>query len=334
MNITAQLARDPQAHLPTGPTHVVARATRTPAEVESNRAFLAAAGRMEFGRYENTLRAVFMAFAYFASFGPERVCYATVEHVAERAKVSARTVQRHIPALVSRELITAPTRAGGHVPTVWKLLVSEPAPIERGVTACHPRGDIVSPNISNRGSSSGPRPNGASAPQKRDGKNCGSGPVTNHPLAMKAASDAPSQAEQKQPDAPSSLSLVQPRPNEGRLKRWWADEKAQHGPKTTKQQTAILEPETTPTPETTPERRAAALALFAAVDAGIDTAAEVAMLQKRHDAISQRRGVSDRGGCCPQCASDRLIGGSCNVCGYDDGSEPRPSADWNAGGDT
>ena len=31
MNITAQLARDPQAHLPTGPTHVAARTARTAA---------------------------------------------------------------------------------------------------------------------------------------------------------------------------------------------------------------------------------------------------------------------------------------------------------------
>ena len=95
-----------------GPTHIAARSTRTPEQVESNRVFMAAAGRVEFGRHENTRRAVFMAFAYFGSFGPERVCYATVEHVAERAKVSARTVQRHCPALVSRELIYAPTRAG------------------------------------------------------------------------------------------------------------------------------------------------------------------------------------------------------------------------------
>lgn len=161
-------------------------------------------------------------------------------------------------------------------------------------------------------------------------------PVTNQPRAKKAASDVPSQAEQTQPAGRPSLSLVEPRPEEtteGRLKRWWADEKAKHGPKTAKQQTAI-QPEPTPelTAEPTPERRAAALALFAAVDAGIDTAAEVAMLQKRHDAISQRRGGADRGGC-PKCASDRLIGGSCNVCGYDDGSEPRPLDDCNAGGD-
>ena len=44
MKSTAQLARDPQAQLPTGPTHVAFRATRTQrtAEqvIESNSAFL------------------------------------------------------------------------------------------------------------------------------------------------------------------------------------------------------------------------------------------------------------------------------------------------------
>ena len=34
MNSTAQLARDPQAHLPTGPTHVASRSTRTAAPGE------------------------------------------------------------------------------------------------------------------------------------------------------------------------------------------------------------------------------------------------------------------------------------------------------------
>ena len=32
MNSTAQLARDPQAHLPTGPTHVASRSARTAAQ--------------------------------------------------------------------------------------------------------------------------------------------------------------------------------------------------------------------------------------------------------------------------------------------------------------
>ena len=150
--------------------------------------------------------------------------------------------------------------------------------------------------------------------------------VTNQPLAKKAASDVPSQTEQTKPVAPPPLSLVQPMPNENRLKQFWISAKERYGLKPLKQQTAILEP------EPTPERRAAALALFAAVDAGIDEAAEVAMLEKMHAAISKRRGGSDRGWC-PYCESGRLVGGSCEMCGFDDGSEPRPSADCNAGGD-
>ena len=103
---------EPQGTLPVGPTGVVhrgagpiPRSTRTPEQVESNRAFMAAAGRVKFGRYEATQRGVWIACAYFASVGVERICYATVEHISERAKVSARTVQRHIPALIERGLI-------------------------------------------------------------------------------------------------------------------------------------------------------------------------------------------------------------------------------------
>ena len=58
---------EPQGTLPVGPTGVVhrgagpiPRSTRTPEQVESNRAFMAAAGRVEFGRYEATQRAVWI----------------------------------------------------------------------------------------------------------------------------------------------------------------------------------------------------------------------------------------------------------------------------------
>ena len=97
-----------QPGLPTGPTHVASRSTRstrTPAEVESNRAFMAAAGRVEFGRHEATLQEIWMAFAYFASLGDERECYGTGEHIAEKARRSGRTVRRHVPALIARGLI-------------------------------------------------------------------------------------------------------------------------------------------------------------------------------------------------------------------------------------
>ena len=83
-----------------------------------------------FGRHENTRRdRLRWPFAYCRQFRPVSVsAIATVEHVAERAKVSARIVQRHSPTHSSAaNVIYAPTRAGGHVPTVWKILVSEPA---------------------------------------------------------------------------------------------------------------------------------------------------------------------------------------------------------------
>ena len=287
-----------QGTLPPGPTHIAARSNRTPEQVESNRVFMAAAGRVEFGRHENTRRAVFMAFAYFGSFGPERVCYATVEHVAERAKVSARTVQRHSPALVSRALISAPTRAGGHVPTVWKILVSEPAPIERGLTLCRPRGDSVSPNIRDRGSSSGPRPKGASAPQKRDGKNCGSGPVTT--AAAWKASPVPfvllATAEQAQPHVEAMRRIAQKAAT--RTPTITNDDDRAHGhqPTHSEEQEAIFQEH---------DRQ---------------------LQQQRQAAFTP---TADH--LTESCPHDRIIGGSCHTCGYDDGTGPVPSADHNNG---
>ena len=135
-----------QPPLPTGPARLV---QRTQAQIERNRAFLAAAGRVEFGRYEATSRAIWIAFAYFASLGVERICYATVEHVAERAKVSARTVQRHIPALIEQGRIYAENRVGGRTPSVWKIILPDEL-ITPGVTGCHPRGDRMSDDIRDR----------------------------------------------------------------------------------------------------------------------------------------------------------------------------------------
>ena len=63
MKSTAQPDLDPQAPLPTGPTHIAFRAPRTSAQVESNSEFLSDAGRVTFGRYEATLERVWMAFA-------------------------------------------------------------------------------------------------------------------------------------------------------------------------------------------------------------------------------------------------------------------------------
>ena len=167
MNSTAQLARDPQAQLPTGPTHVASRSApppRTAAEVERNRAFLAAAGRVEFGRYEATLRDIWMAFAYFASLSDARECYGTGEHIAEKARRSGRTVRRHVPALIDRGLIQSDKRKGGRTPSTWSVVLpadvrglTSVSPdvlggqdVRAGRTGCPGRADTVSNDIRNR----------------------------------------------------------------------------------------------------------------------------------------------------------------------------------------
>ena len=153
MKSTAQLARDPQAQLPTGPTHVAFRATRTQRTAEQiieSKAFLAAAGRVEFGRLEGRLQEGWMALCRQAAKGTDpdsRVCCATMEHVSELAKHSKRTQQRFMPIYVERGLVQADHRKGGHQPTAWLILL--PASVMAGVTACHGRGDSVSPDIRN-----------------------------------------------------------------------------------------------------------------------------------------------------------------------------------------
>ena len=167
MNSTAQPDLDPQAPLPTGLTLVASRSTpppRTSAEVESNRAFLAAAGRVEFGRYEATLRDIWMAFAYFASLSDARVCYATVEHIAEKARRSGRTVRRHVPVLIARGLVECSGRKGGREPSTWSVVLpadvlgmTSVSPAVRGGqdvrvgrTGCPGRADTVSDDIRDR----------------------------------------------------------------------------------------------------------------------------------------------------------------------------------------
>ena len=49
---------------------------------------MAAAGRVEFGRYESTLERVWMAICFYASLSDDRVCCARVDKVALRAKRS------------------------------------------------------------------------------------------------------------------------------------------------------------------------------------------------------------------------------------------------------
>ena len=293
----ADPARQPrQVPLPTGPTHIAAR-SRTPEQVESNRAFMAAAGRVEFGRYENTRRAVWIAFAYFASLGLERICYATVEHIAERAKVSGRTVQRHILALAHRDLLYAETRVGGHTPTVWKVLIREEAPGGPGVTRCHPRGDSVSPDIRNRSSY-------RAAPLKGQARPCvngvirGSNPVTT--AAPMKGSPAPSLSPLTVLATPDQIQ-----PHIEAMRQ-------------------IAQTTTSPT-------EPAQLSSF-----NLDTDLEARFVEQdrllhEREAQIHRPPPTPTATGCPECGHDRIIGGSCDQCGYDDGTGFQPSADYNNG---
>ena len=121
-----------QADLPSGPTHVAAR--RTPDQLASARQFIAAAGRVKFDRGRATLKAVWMAVAYYASLGagPERVCFAQVKTLADRALVSERATQRHLATLAGHGLIQTNHRTGGHAPTKWSIQDVSPS-----VLGCH-----------------------------------------------------------------------------------------------------------------------------------------------------------------------------------------------------
>ena len=171
---------DPQqAGLPTGPTHVVARGTpdRTKDQVASARKFIAAAGCVTFDTGQATLRAVWMTFAYYASLGDGRVCFAQVKTIATHALVSERTVRRCVLALIDRGLIESDNRKGGHAPTTWTVHAFSPSVLggqdgRAGRPEWPGRADRMSADISNRGSSSkkkkeplaSKQPDGACAP--------------------------------------------------------------------------------------------------------------------------------------------------------------------------
>ena len=307
-------------HRGTGPTP---RSTRTPEQVESNRAFMAAAGRVAFGRYEATQRGVWIAFAYFASLGAERICYAAVERskdddvdrpagggIAERAKVSGRTVRRHIPALIARGLIGSENRAGGRTPTSWKVTIPDEliAPVR---TLRPARPDRVSDDISNRTYV----PGRAAKPQARPGGNevdCGGRPVTTAaplkglPVPLHSP---PRLNKQEQPVVLATPAEATPHVEAMRI--------------IAQQATAERTPTVTTDHDLTHGQQ-------------LPISDEQEALFKEQDRELQqlreaKRPTPRRSPCCPQCGHNRIIGGSCHECGYDDGTGPQPSADYNIG---
>ena len=305
MKSTAQPDLDPQEPLPTGPTHVAFRSTRTPAQVESNSAFLSDAGRVEFGRYEATLERVWMAFAYFASLSDGRTCYATVEHIAEKARRSGRTVRRHVPALMARGLVECSARQGGHTPSRWSVVI--PADVRAGRTGCPGRADTVSANIRDTGKRERARPlqgrranlNVRVVRTKTPWKPpvTTAAPMKGSPVSSIPPLTVVARPDQSQPHIDAMREIVQ-------------------------RNTAA---DTSPTEAST-------------FNLDPDTEARFVEQDRLHHegekgvALSLDIPPIYRGGC-PHCGHDRMMGGSCHECGYDNGNGFTPSADFNAGGD-
>ena len=136
-----------QRTLGLGPTGVVHRRPepRTEEELRDNREFLRVAGQVDFGPGKHVLTLVWMAVAYYASLGPERICWAKVEKLAKKAKgLSTRTVQRKLNELAVLGNISTGKRSGGYKSTYWDVHLD---PVEKGAdttTACHPNHDSLS----------------------------------------------------------------------------------------------------------------------------------------------------------------------------------------------
>ena len=153
-----------QAELPTGPTHVVARGTprpndRTKDELASASTFIAAAGRVKFDQGQSTLKLIWMTVIYYASLSnrPERVCFAQIKTLADRALVSERTIRRHLATLAGLGLIQTNHRTGGHVPTHWAISEFSPSVLggQNGRAArpsCPGSPATVADEVSNRSS--------------------------------------------------------------------------------------------------------------------------------------------------------------------------------------
>ena len=121
---------DRQPSLPVGPTGVVHRRPepRTEEELRDNREFLRVAGQVDFGPGKHILTLVWMAVAYYASLGPERICWAKVEKVAKKAKgLSTRTVQRKLNELAGLGRISTGKRSGGYKSTYWDVHLQIPS---------------------------------------------------------------------------------------------------------------------------------------------------------------------------------------------------------------
>ena len=190
-----------------------------------------------------------------------------------------------------------------HVPTVWKVILPDElvAPsFDRPV--CRPRGDSsVTTNIRDRTYVQGRAPFTGQARPCEKGVNCGSSPVTT--AAPLKGSPAPSPSPNRH--------RARHRPNKPSQ---YIEAMREVVQKTTTSQTEPAQPSTF---SLDPDLEAR----FAEQDRQHTT-------NTKHILHLPRPKPTDG---CPQCGHDRLMGGSCDQCGYDDGTGFQVSADYNNG---
>ena len=322
-----------QGTLHVGPTGRVHRgpAPRTKAEQEANRAFLAAARSVDFGPGTTGLHAVWMAFAYYASLGPERICRARVDTLQTKAKGSPckRTVQRHINTLATTTYIKTGKRSGGRSSTHWIVdpyqgsTVSQehgsrdpctgendPPSYPRGVSNRHgqPRHfvtvnhDKMSPDTRD---SSTYVP--ASAPFKGEAQS-GSHSSKNSPVTTAAplkGSPVPSPS----PPIYGLASAAEAQPHIDAMRAAIAERAAK---------AKIPEPD--PSAPST-------FTLDPDLEARFEE--EDRQLHERLANQPARQPAPTASIGCPKCGHHRLMGGSCDQCGHDDGTGFSPNSDYN-----
>ena len=268
---------------------------------------------------------VFMAYAAVAgktgatwAIKRNRVWFfARQAKVVEITGYTMRTVQRMTFRLLKSGRLRCVQSGRGRLPHAIMVVPDGWNSQSRGVTGSPLRSVEASDNRLNRASSKRRAQYAARLEEETPSPGTvvkpAEGPVTQPALAVKAAPSVPSQDEQKNPD-PKRKLVVLARPDQA--------QPYVEAMREIVQRTATHTQPADQLPEPTPERRAAALAMFAAVDAGIDVAA-------KREAPIARTGEGIIGGgsmdgytvgtpdTCPRCGYDRIYHGGCESCGAD-----------------
>ena len=126
---------DPQWTLPVGPTGKVHRS-----KIPDNRTFWETVNAVEFASRGVTREKVFRTVAYFVSLADARVCFASVETQAKRARLGTTAYRAHLRALERDGYIeTDGGRSGGRSATHYRLSTQR-------VSVSNPTLSVAQPN--------------------------------------------------------------------------------------------------------------------------------------------------------------------------------------------